>query len=263
MQAMTLQNLLRICLLCFSLLSGFSASAAPDFPQRILFIGNSYYYYNNSLHNHVRGFVEAGSAGQDRKLQYKSATIGGATLDHHPIEWLTEPGRIGVKDAFEIVVLAGNSADALRESSRQKFVETVRRFDPVIRARGGRTALYMTPAYAPPHRQVAADNLTKIADMYSSVAREVGAVLIPVGLAFEASYQRRPDLRLHDEYDGSHPSLAGTYLAAAVVYAALYGANPVGNAYRYHGKIAPEVAQHLQEVAQQVVQHSSTRSASN
>lgn len=35
------------------------AIAAPDFPQRILFVGNSYFYYNNSLHNHLRGFVEA------------------------------------------------------------------------------------------------------------------------------------------------------------------------------------------------------------
>ena len=32
--------------------------AAPDFPQRILFVGNSYFYYNNSLHNHLKGFVE-------------------------------------------------------------------------------------------------------------------------------------------------------------------------------------------------------------
>ena len=246
-------GLLWIGLLCMGLMCSFTARAAADFPQRILFVGNSYYYYNNSLHNHVRGFVEAAGMAQDRRLQYKSATIGGATLDHHPIEWLTEPGRIGVKEAFEIVVLAGNSADALREASRQKFAETVRRFDPVIRARGGRTALYMTPAYVPPHRQVSPDNLAKIADMYSSVARDIGAVLIPVGLAFEASYQRRPDLRLHDEFDGSHPSLAGTYLAAAVVYATLYGANPVGNAYNYHGKIAPDVALHLQQVAQEVV----------
>lgn len=249
----SLSTLLRTGLLFAGLLCSIAVQAAADFPQRILFVGNSYYYYNNSLHNHVRGFVEAGSARQDRKVQYKSATIGGATLDHHPIEWLTEPGRIGVREPFEIVVLAGNSADALRESSRQKFVETVRRFDPVIRARGGRTALYMTPAYVPPHRQVAADNLSRIADMYTSLAREIGAVLIPVGLAFEASYQRRPDLRLHDEFDGSHPSLAGTYLAAAVVYAALYGANPVGNAYNYHGKVTPDVALHLQQVAHQVV----------
>lgn len=253
MLTMTLSRLRQFTLFLTGMLMALSAFAAPDFPERVLFVGNSYYYYNNSLHNHVRGFVEAGGNLQGRRLQYKSATIGGATLDHHPIEWWTEPGRIGVREPFEIVVLAGNSADALREASRDKFVETVRRFDPVIRARGGKTALYMTPAYVAPHRQTAPGNLDKIRDLYAGTARELGAILIPVGLAFDASYQRRPDLRLHDEFDGSHPSLAGTYLAAAVVYATLYGANPVGNAYRYHDKIPADVALHLQQVAQEVV----------
>ena len=27
-------------------------------PQRILFVGNSYFYYNDSLHNHVRRIVD-------------------------------------------------------------------------------------------------------------------------------------------------------------------------------------------------------------
>lgn len=248
-----LSTWLKTCLLCIGLLWSLAVNASADFPERILFVGNSYFYYNNSLHNHVRGFVEAGHAGQDRKLQYKSATIGGATLDHHPIDWLTEPGRIGVNEPFEIVVLAGNSSDALNEASRKKFVETVRRFDSVIRARGGKTVLYMTPAYVAPHRRASATNLSRIANMYKEAAREVGALLIPVGLAFEESYRRKPELRLHDEFDGSHPSLAGTYLAAAVVYARLYGANPVGNAYLYHGKMPADVALHLQQVAQAVV----------
>lgn len=253
MQIHAMSRLARSTWLAVSLVLTSSVWAAADFPERVLFVGNSYFYYNNSLHNHVRGFVEAAHTAKDRKLQYKSATIGGASLDHHSIEWLTEPGRIGVKEAFEIVILAGNSADALRESSRLKFVETVRRFDPIIKARGGQTALYMTPAYVAPHRQVAAGNLEKIRDMYSSTAREIGALLLPVGLAFEESYKRKPDLRLHDEFDGSHPSLAGTYLAAAVVYASLYGANPVGNPYNYHGKLSPEVILHLQQVAQDLV----------
>ena len=71
-----------LVLMFFSL----SSWAAPDFPQRILFVGNSYYYYNNSLHNHLRGFVEATQKHKQHPLAYKSATIGGATLDHHPID---------------------------------------------------------------------------------------------------------------------------------------------------------------------------------
>lgn len=240
-------------LLGAGLLHSVAALAADDFPERVLFVGNSYFYYNNSLHNHLKGFVQAGSRGKEHKLDYKSATISGADLDDHPIEWLTEPGRIGVKVPFELVVLAGHSADALSERSRQRFAETVQRFDRVIRARGGRTVLYMTHAYVSPHRQAASGNMQKIASMFSDVARQTGATVIPVGLAFEESYKRRPDVRLHDEHDGSHPSVAGTYLAAAVAYKALYGLDPVGNAYNYHGKVAPDLALHLQKVARDVM----------
>jgi hypothetical protein len=228
--------------------------AAPDFPQRILFVGNSYYYYNNSLHNHLRGFVEATQKHKQYPLAYKSSTIGGSSLDHHPIDWLTEPGRIGVKEPFEWVVLAGNSADALKDSSRQRFHATVRQYSQVIQSRGGRTALYMTHAYVRPHKKASSDNIAKIVDMFNTVGLDVGAKVIPVGLAFELAYERKPELRLHDEHDGSHPSVLGTYLAAAVTYATLYGIDPVGNAYDYRGKVSAEQALFLQQVARDVTQ---------
>ena len=47
-------------------------------PARVLFVGNSYLYYNDSLHNHVRRMAMA--AGLAEESQYKSATIGGARL---------------------------------------------------------------------------------------------------------------------------------------------------------------------------------------
>lgn len=186
-------------------------------------------------------------------LAYKSATIGGASLDHHPIEWLTEPGRIGVKEPFEIVVLAGNSADALKDNTRQKFIETVRQYDRVIKSHGGKTALYMTHAYVPPHKQASPANIEKIQDMFHSIGREIDAKVIPVGTAFEISYKRKPELRLHNEYDSSHPSLSGTYLAAAVVYASLYQASPVGNPYNYHNQLPADVCLHLQQIAWEAV----------
>ena len=218
-------------------------------PLRVLFVGNSYFYYNNSLHNHLKGLIEAHNPSLARQLEFKSATIGGAHLGQHPIEWLTQPGRLGVRQPFEVVILAGNSADALHERSAALFQKTVVEFVQVIQSRGGHTALYMTPAYTPPHRQVHPDNLSKISRMYTEAGQRTGAQVLPVGSSFALSYERRPDIRLHDPHDGSHPSIYGTYLAACVLFAHLYGINPMGNTYNYHGQVPADVMAHLQQVA--------------
>ena len=52
--------------------------------------------------------------------------------------------------------------------------------------------------------------------------------------------------------DKRHPSLAGTYLAACVVFASLTGKSPVGNSYV--AGIDPPTAKFLQEVAWATVQ---------
>jgi hypothetical protein len=74
-----------------------------------------------------------------------------------------------------------------------------------------------------------------------------------VGLAFEEAYRQRPDIKLHKEHDGLHPNLLGTYLAACVVYASLYGKSPVGNSDDYYGTVDKEAAAFLQKIADETV----------
>ena len=57
-------------------------------PERILFVGNSYLYYNDSLHNHFRRMVEEAFPSRIDSLEFKSATIGGSRLSHHNIDHL-------------------------------------------------------------------------------------------------------------------------------------------------------------------------------
>lgn len=188
-----------------------------------------------------------------KKMKYKSATIGGASLAHHNIDYLTQPGRIGVEEPFELVILQGGSFAPLSEKRRAEFREKVIEYNKIITERGGKTALYLTHAYVAPHKQAKPENIRLTEELYVSVGNEVGALVIPVGLAFEEAYRRRPDLKLHKEYDGSHPDLIGTYLAACTVYASIYGKSPVGNSYDYFGKIDKETATFLQQVAQDTV----------
>jgi hypothetical protein len=222
-------------------------------PMRVLFVGNSYMYYGDSLHNHVRRMADAAQPGFMKAAEFKSVTIGGASLDHHDIDYLTRPGRIGVKEPFQLVILQGASNEPLSQARAAKFRATAVAFDKVIRERGGRTALYMNHAYVAPHKQAKPENIELTERLYLSVGNEIGALVIPVGLAFEEAYRRRPDIRLHKDYDGSHPELIGTYLAAATVYASVYGKSPVGNSYDYYGKIDKATAAFLQQVAEDTV----------
>lgn len=212
----------------------------------MLSVNNRYLYYNDSLHNHVRRLVSAEDSQLGQKLKYKSSTIGGASLAHHNIQHLTKPGHIGVEKTFELVVLQGASAAPLSESRSTKFRQKAKEFNKVISRRNGKTAFYMTPAYVKPHKSTVPENARLTERLYVPLGNEIDALVIPVGLAFEEAYRRRPNIQSHKDFDGSHPDLFGTYLAACTVFASIYGKSPVGNSHNYYGKIDNDTEQFLQ-----------------
>lgn len=224
-----------------------------DTPKRMLFVGNSYFYYSGSVHFYTRRIALAADPVWAKPFQYKAATIAGSPLSHHSIGPLTEPGKLGVKEPWEVVILQGESTDALSDERRADFRRTVLEFNEVISKRGAKTALYMTQAHVKPSKRASPEMMRKTEDMYVSVGNEIGALVIPAGLAFEEAYRRRPDIKLHQDYDGSHPTELGVYLAACTVYASLYGKSPVGNSYDYYGKVSKEDAAFLQQVADDTV----------
>lgn len=246
---------LALALFAFAALAQGTAPAITkpqvDTPKRILFVGNSYTYYNGSLHVHANRIAR--SADANGRYDYRAATIAGAPLHYHAIDHLITPGKLGVKEPFEVVILQGNSTDAMSDRDRALFRESVIEFNEAIARRGAKTALYMTQAHVLPSKYAGTDLLRRTAEMYIAAGNEIGAIVIPAALAFEEAYRRRPDMRLHFELDGSHPSLLGTYLAACTVYATLYGRRSEGNTYDYQGTIAREDALFLQKVADDTV----------
>lgn len=222
-------------------------------PTNILFVGNSYLYYGDSVHNHVRRMAVSAGLYDASKLIYKSATIGGAAIFDHNIDHLLKPQNLRVDKPFELVILQGGSAAPLSEKRRQRFKETTKEFAEKIKRAGGETVLYMTHAYAKPHTRYRASMINDIASLYIEAGNDIGALVIPVGLAFEEAYRRNPSIKLHKAFDGSHPDLAGTYLASATVFASIYGVSPVGNSYDYYGEIESDTLLFLQTVAQDTV----------
>jgi hypothetical protein len=117
-------------------------------------------------------------------------------------------------------------------------------FDQVVRDSGSQKVLLMT--WERPDSASAGVTSTNLATSYGQVARELGAKLAPVGLAFERSRVERPDLTLYSE-DG-HPTPQGTYLAACVIYGIVFAVSPNGNPYSGKG-ITDSDASYLQQVA--------------
>jgi len=222
-------------------------------PERVLFIGNSYFYYNDSLHNHVSRLASSLNDDLGERLTYKSATIGGSRLSHHDLESHLTPGKLGVDEAFHLTIIQGGSSEPLGQRNRSAFAEEAGKIAQHVNATGSELALYMTHAYVEPHRRYDPDMIDAIASLYINTANDLDALVIPVGLAFEEAYRLRPDISLHKHFDGSHPDMLGTYLAACVVYASIYGKSPVGSDYDYFGEISAEDALFLQEVAENVV----------
>jgi hypothetical protein len=100
--------------------------------------------------------------------------------------------------------------------------ENVRLFDEANKAAGANTVLYMTWA-----RQHAPESQQAITDAYASIGRELHATVVPVGTAWQ-SFLRKHDKPVLYDRDQSHPTVAGSYLAACVFLAVLFKENPVG-----------------------------------
>jgi hypothetical protein len=249
-----MKRILGAGLIVISLIGSMLVTAAETSLTRVLFIGNSYLYYNDSLHNHVKRMAsERFSATASRDFQYKSATIGGARLKHHDIEWLLTPGKIGVDRPFQAVIMQGGSFEPLTADTRKTFVDTASQYAEKVRAIGGKPFLYMTHAYVPPHRRAEPGVINLISDTYRYAGQEAKAEVIPVGLAFERSYKERPNFSLHMAFDGTHPNLRGTFLGAYVTFFTLYGETVDTLDYDYFGRMTKDEIVYLQRIAKETV----------
>jgi hypothetical protein len=152
------------------------------------------------------------------RIKHELISAGGASLRTH---W--NAGRaiqLIATGGYDYVILQEQSTLPVKNAAR--FAENVRLFDEAIKKAGARTALYMTWA-----RQHAPQTQQAITDAYTTIGRHLGAIIVPVGLAWQKFVADHDRPVLYDR-DQSHPSLAGSYLAACVFLSALLKTSPVG-----------------------------------
>jgi len=85
-----------------------------------------------------------------------------------------------------------------------------------------------------------------LSSAYVSAGNRNKAMVFPVGLAFKLAQDEVSDVDLYTS-DKRHPSKAGTYLMAAVIYSSIYNVSPIGNSYDYG--LGQETQTRLQEIA--------------
>ena len=227
-------------------------------PTSAIWIGNSFFYYNNSMHGHVGQFIAAGMPGF--RHRGTSVTISGSGFDWHDTDSYFRPNALGAYsfDAsnnvvfnkldrlFDVAIVMDCSQCPIHPQLAPTFVKYAKINADTFRRHGAKPVFFMSWAY-----QDKPEMTAQLADAYTREANANNAFVIPAGLAFARSVAQRPDLNLYAP-DKRHPSLAGTYLAAATSYAALFKRSPVGSSYT--AGLEPAVARHLQTVAWDTVQ---------
>jgi len=192
---------------------------------RVLFIGNSHTY----LHYMPEMLEKLSAAGESpHKILADQVTGEGADLAWH---WKNFPTRARIRSIkWDYVVLQDRSGGPLEAAD--SLAVHARKLDGLIRGQGARTVFYMTWA-----RRGQLRGQRQIAAVYARVAAELGALLAPVGLAWQRVLRQDPGFALFHR-DGRHASVQGAYLTACVFYGLFQGRSPVGlpGTLRLHGK---------------------------
>ena len=219
----------------------------------IMLIGNSFFYYNNSLHNHLGDLYDA-----DPDLdtpRRRSITINGSSLSWHDVESYLSNEEIGSfridsdtntyepyeeKD-IDVVVMMDCSLCPINNERKDSFYKYVKKHSETIRSKGIEPILFMSWPYKnKPEMQ------QQLEKEFFKASKLNNLRMVPAGEAFLFVNKNFSNINLYTE-DLRHPSKEGTYLAALMIFTNLSKKSPVGNSYSMG--LDPKVARTLQEVA--------------
>jgi hypothetical protein len=242
-----------ICVAALLVLASVGAAPAQDtLSPRVLLVGNSYTRFN-MMPRILQRLAE--SAGVPLNVEF--ATERGATLRRH---WLQLGTRERIQRGhYSFVVIQDHS---LRPIDRlPEFEDYGARFVRAVTASGATPVLLQTWARSEQTRfyrkrespRSAREMEERLASAYGMLATREGARVAAVGRAFSMALSQSPEIELYRE-DGTHPSVAGSYLAACTLLAAITGQDPRSASY-VPWELAPDQALRLRELAGQLLAH--------
>ena len=220
--------------------------------NNILFIGNSYTYFND-LPAILTSLAESVGIG----INTNSIVKGGATL-----EWHLTPKEDGSIAPFSELGAQKYDFVVLQEQSdrpaiaAEAFLAPAKRLCDEIKINGATPVFYSTWTKKEGHEHLTKFSMTPeamtdaLASAYCQAAKENGGLLAPVGKAFLALTQSDPGIELYSP-DRSHPSYAGSYLAALIILAVAFSVAP--EKCTFNGELDCETANTLKIAAKKAL----------
>jgi hypothetical protein len=217
---------------------------------RVLFMGNSLTYVNDlpntfaklagSGHHHVSTGIQA--AGGARFADQLASPSTDKAIGTH--KW-------------NIVVLQDQSQQASTAYfQRSELYPDATELASKVRIGRAAPVFYLTPAWRDGWPENDIPNYqamqSAVDDGYLTIARNLKATVAPIGVAWNGKVNAAPGVDLWQS-DGVHPTIAGTYLAACVLYATVFRDSPVG--LGWHDGLSADEASQLQAVADTTVLH--------
>jgi hypothetical protein len=202
---------------------------SKDHTYNILFIGNSYTFYNDMPTTFFEPMAKV--CGYDVRV-----TV--ITKGAHTLEKFADPtdgyGKmvdtaLSANGAFDYVILQEQSVRPAIASDA--FYTAVRTLSERIRTVGAQPILYATWG-----RQTGSETLTKygltnetmiyqLASAYAAIGKELDIPVMHAGLAFY-DVNTNSNISLYNA-DLSHPSSEGSYLAAMTLFCGIFDVDPV------------------------------------
>lgn len=188
---------------------------------KVLFVGNSYTYYNDGVDFHLQKMLAADASSDSILYSCQKIAKGSYTLEAHSGD--TETQNKIRNTQWNTVVVQEQSTRPINNPAL--FLEFATSLDLEIKKINAKTVLYMTWA-----EKDQPGDIEALATSYLFVAAQINAKTAPVGRVWEYIQKSNPQIELYTS-DNKHPTLSGTYVAACVFFHSLFGKNPVQNIY--------------------------------
>jgi hypothetical protein len=212
---------------------------------RVLFIGNSLTY----AHDLPAMFARLAPQGDGERMIVVAYTRPGATLADFAADQQLQTPFAAVP--WDYIVVQENSGlpSGGSPADANGLATAVHAATDGLSSHA-QLVLFMTWAHEHGDSQVVDDTYSamqdRVAFSYEQAARLLGAELAPVGLAWRSTRITAPTVQLWEE-DGVHPTVAGSYLAAGVIYDVIRAGAPRSE---YTAGLPAPIAANLQRIAQ-------------